>query len=245
MSQTLADLIVIFGGTGDLAQRMLFPSLYFLDADGFLVPEFRIVAAARAELSREAFTAQVREAIDRRAEVPVDEAVWARFAARLDYVGVDATTAAGAETLKAVVGPAKAPIFFLAVSPSLYGRICRALGGSGLAGPHSRIVLEKPIGRDLHSSRAINDAVGEVFRAGGDEALVLLPEALLRVARRIQLLPVVRDLDEAVAQVLLKALRGRLREAAVGPGRAPEAQHEGREEVVRRVVRKGPALVEL
>ena len=48
MSQTLADLIVIFGGTGDLAQRMLFPSLYFLDADGFLVPEFRIVAAARA-----------------------------------------------------------------------------------------------------------------------------------------------------------------------------------------------------
>ncbi len=164
MSQTLADLIVIFGGTGDLAQRMLFPSLYFLDADGFLAPEFRIVAAARAELSREAFTAQVREAIDRRAEVPLDEAVWTRFAARLDYVGVDATTAAGAETLKTVVGPAKAPIFFLAVSPSLYGRICRALGGSGLAGPHSRIVLEKPIGRDLHSSRAINDAVGDVFR---------------------------------------------------------------------------------
>jgi len=164
MSQTLADLIVIFGGTGDLAQRMLFPSLYFLDADGFLAPEFRIVAAARAELSREAFTAQVREAIDRRAEVPLDEAVWTRFAARLDYVGVDATTAAGAETLKTVVGSAKAPIFFLAVSPSLYGRICRALGGSGLAGPHSRIVLEKPIGRDLHSSRAINDAVGDVFR---------------------------------------------------------------------------------
>lgn len=164
MSQTLADLIVIFGGTGDLAQRMLFPSLYFLDADGFLAPDFRIVAAARGELSREAFTAQVRGSIDRRAEVPVDETVWTRFAARLDYVGVDATTAAGAETLKAVVGPAKAPIFFLAVSPSLYGRICRALGGSGLAGPHSRIVLEKPIGRDLHSSRAINDAVGEVFR---------------------------------------------------------------------------------
>ncbi|WP_304176357.1 glucose-6-phosphate dehydrogenase [Phenylobacterium aquaticum] len=159
----LSDVIVLFGGTGDLAQRMLFPSLYFLDADGFLAEGFKIVATARADMERDAFVEQVRAAIDKRAEGGLDPAAWARFAARLDYVGADATTAAGVEAIKAAMGVFKAPMFFLALSPSLFGRVCKALGGSGLAVPDSRIVLEKPIGRDLHSSKAINAQVGEVF----------------------------------------------------------------------------------
>ncbi|MCI3134397.1 glucose-6-phosphate dehydrogenase [Phenylobacterium aquaticum] len=159
----LSDVIVLFGGTGDLAQRMLFPSLYFLDADGFLAPEFRIVATARADMARDAFVEQVRETIQKRAEGGLDKAAWARFSARLDYVGADATTAAGVEAIKAAMGAFKAPMFFLAISPSLFGRVCKALGGSGLAVPDSRIVLEKPIGRDLHSSKAINAQVAEVF----------------------------------------------------------------------------------
>ncbi|WP_304169372.1 glucose-6-phosphate dehydrogenase [Phenylobacterium aquaticum] len=159
----LSDVIVLFGGTGDLAQRMLFPSLYFLDADGFLAEGFKIVATARADMERDAFVEQVRAAIDKRAEGGLDPAAWARFAARLDYVGADATTAAGVEAIKAAMGVFKAPMFFLAISPSLFGRVCKALGGSGLAVPDSRIVLEKPIGRDLHSSKAINAQVGEVF----------------------------------------------------------------------------------
>jgi glucose-6-phosphate 1-dehydrogenase len=159
----LSDVIVLFGGTGDLAQRMLFPSLYFLDADGFLAPDFRIVATARADMERDAFVEQVRETILKRAEGGLDKAAWARFSARLDYVGADATTAAGVEAIKAAMGAFKAPMFFLAISPSLFGRVCKALGGSGLAVPDSRIVLEKPIGRDLHSSKAINAQVAEVF----------------------------------------------------------------------------------
>ena len=62
--QPLADVIVLFGGTGDLAQKMLLPSLYFLDADGFLAKGFRIIATARGEMSREAFVAQVKDAVN-------------------------------------------------------------------------------------------------------------------------------------------------------------------------------------
>jgi glucose-6-phosphate 1-dehydrogenase len=158
---TLADVILLFGGTGDLAQKMLFPSLYFLDADGFLASELRIIATARAHMSRDEFVALTRKGVAARGDL--DAAVWSRFEARLDYVEGDATTAEGAQKLKAAVGDAKAPMFYLAISPSLYAKVCAALGASGLATPASRIVLEKPIGRDLESSKAINGAVAEVF----------------------------------------------------------------------------------
>ncbi|MGH6998779.1 MAG: glucose-6-phosphate dehydrogenase, partial [Phenylobacterium sp.] len=89
--------------------------------------------------------------------------IWARFEQRLKYVGADATTPAGAAELKAAIGAAKTPIYYLALSPSIYGRVCAALAGAGMAGPNTRIVLEKPIGRDLESSKVINGAVAEVF----------------------------------------------------------------------------------
>jgi glucose-6-phosphate 1-dehydrogenase len=159
-----ADMIVLFGGTGDLARRMLLPSLYFLDADGFLPDGFRILATARAEMTREAFVESTAKAVaERAAPEALDEATWARFAARLDYVACDATRPEGVESLKRPLSQAKAAIFYLALSPSLYGKVCAALSGAGLAGPATRIVLEKPIGRDLESSRTINAAVGEVF----------------------------------------------------------------------------------
>ncbi len=158
----LVDVIVLFGGTGDLAQRMLFPALYFLDADGFLTPDIRIVATARADMSRTDFMARTKDSVALRVGGLSDE-VWARFEARLDYVVADATTLEGAEKIKAATAWAVTPMFYLAVSPSLYSRICGNLQASGLATPTSRIVLEKPIGHDLESSRTINQAVGEVF----------------------------------------------------------------------------------
>ncbi|MDB5466879.1 MAG: zwf, partial [Phenylobacterium sp.] len=157
-----ADAIVLFGATGDLASRMLLPSLYFLDADGFLPDGFRVIATARAELSRDAFVEQVLQIMQKRAE-GIDDKVWARFSARLDYVAADATTAEGAGVLKPPLEGAKAPIFYLALSPSLYGRVCVALAAAGLTSRDSRIVLEKPIGRDLETSKEINIAVGAVF----------------------------------------------------------------------------------
>ena len=162
--QPLADLIVLFGGTGDLAQKMLFPSLYNLDADGFLAEGFGIIATARAEMTREAFVAQIKDAVSARVGGGgLDPKIWARFEQRLQYVGADATTLAGAAELKAALGGAKTPIYYLALSPSIYGRVCAALADAGMAGPGTRIVLEKPIGRDLESSKVINGAVAAVF----------------------------------------------------------------------------------
>ncbi|MFL5298394.1 MAG: glucose-6-phosphate dehydrogenase [Phenylobacterium sp.] len=158
----LADAIVLFGATGDLARRMVLPSLYFLDADGLLPVGLKLLATARSPLSREAFVAQVRAILDARSET-VDDGVWARFCGRLDYVACDATSVEGATALKPHLEGRQRPIFFLAVSPSLYGRICGSLAGCELATPESRIVLEKPIGRDLESSREVNRAVGAVF----------------------------------------------------------------------------------
>jgi len=156
------NAIVLFGATGDLARRMLLPSLYFLDADGFLPAGLRIVGTARAELSSEAFVETVRETLSARPE-GVDEQVWARFAARLSYVGADATSAEGAALLKPALDGATAPLYFLAISPSLYAKVCLALAAAGLATDDARIVLEKPIGRDLETSRQINSSLSAVF----------------------------------------------------------------------------------
>jgi glucose-6-phosphate 1-dehydrogenase len=157
-----ADAIVLFGATGDLARRMLLPSLYFLDADGFLPKACRIVATARGDLTTEAFLEQTRKVLSERPE-GLDEAVWARFAPRITYVGADATTTEGAATLKPALEGCGRPLFFLAVSPSLFEKICRSLAAAGVAHDESRIVLEKPIGRDLETSRQINAALGAVF----------------------------------------------------------------------------------
>ena len=158
----LADAIVLFGATGDLARRMLLASLYFLDADGFLPKDFRIVATARTELTREAFLELVHQTLSERPE-GLDPEVWTRFSKRISYVGADATTVEGAARLCPALGSAKRPMFYLAISPSLYERVTVALAAAGLASDDSRIVLEKPIGRELESSRVINTALGAVF----------------------------------------------------------------------------------
>ncbi|MDP1640712.1 MAG: glucose-6-phosphate dehydrogenase, partial [Phenylobacterium sp.] len=159
-----ADAIVLFGGVGDLALRMLFPSLYFLDADGFLPDGFKVIAAARAEIPRDEFEAMIRDAVAQRASPQtLDEEIWRRFVQRLDYRAVDATKADRLAGITEALGGATAPIYYLALSPSLYVGVCEALAEAGLISPQSRIVLEKPIGHDLESSRGINAALAQVF----------------------------------------------------------------------------------
>ncbi|HZK99152.1 MAG TPA: glucose-6-phosphate dehydrogenase [Caulobacteraceae bacterium] len=155
------ERLVIFGATGDLAARMLLPSLYFLDLDGLLPEGVKIIGSARSVMDREAFVASVRETLAGRAE-GVDEAVWKRFSARLDYCPADVTRAEGLKDLATRLGGAST-VYYLALSPSLYGAVCRALEAADLACGDCRIVLEKPIGHDLASSRAINAEVARVF----------------------------------------------------------------------------------
>jgi len=156
--------LILFGGGGDLAMRMLLPSLYFLDHDGLLPQGLKIIGAARSQETVEDYIAKVRQAVQPRAEADDawDEASWARLAARLDYLAVDATDAESLRALKARSGEGDT-VSFLAVSPSLYGRIVTAMKAAGLAEKNDRIVLEKPVGRDLESFLEIDDAVAHAF----------------------------------------------------------------------------------
>ena len=156
--------LVLFGGGGDLAMRMLLPSLYFLEHDRLLPDGLKIIGAARSDDSRDAYVAKVREAVQARAAADKawDADAWSRLEARLDYLAVDATNADSLKPLKDKVGDDGATSF-LAVSPSLYARIVTAMKAAGLAGPKDRVVLEKPVGRDLDSFRAIDDAVADAF----------------------------------------------------------------------------------
>ena len=156
--------LILFGGGGDLAMRMLLPSLYFLDHDGLLPDGLKIIGAARSDESPEEYVAKVHEAVKARAEADGgwDEASWARMKSRLDYLAVDATDPESLAPLKAKCGDGEVTSF-LAVSPSLYGRIVTAMKAAGLAEKNCRIVLEKPVGRDLESFLEIDDAVAHAF----------------------------------------------------------------------------------
>jgi glucose-6-phosphate 1-dehydrogenase len=155
-----ADTLIIFGATGDLARRMLLPSLYFLERDGLLDRRLRIIGAARAELDEAGFRSQVHAALTERGEVLEDRA-WRGFESRLGYCRVDAEAKSDFENLARMAGETN--VYYLSLSPQHYGAVCRNLRETGLATPQSRIVVEKPIGHDLASCRAINASLARGF----------------------------------------------------------------------------------
>ena len=160
-----ACTFVLFGATGDLARRMLFPSLYHLHAEGFLGEGQRIVGASRSERDDEAFRDSVREWVEARVGDRFDEAVFARFAERITYVSVDANEEADFERLRAHLegGCTDEVVFYLSTSPSIFGAVCSNLKAVGLSDAPNRIVVEKPIGHDLASNIEINETVAQAF----------------------------------------------------------------------------------
>jgi glucose-6-phosphate 1-dehydrogenase len=159
-----ADVFVILGATGDLARHMLFPSLYFLDAEGRLPEGMKLIGAARSDISREAFLKSVKEQVEARAKPgKVQDDAWKRFCDRTHYCQADVSKPEGARKLKGEIGDAKIPVFYLSLSPSLFEPVCEALKASGVATPDSRVVLEKPVGHDLKSSHHVNDVVARAF----------------------------------------------------------------------------------
>jgi len=158
-----ADCLLLFGATGDLAQRMLLPSLCALDADRLVAPDLRIVGTARQKLDDEGYRAIAQEALleflpeERRAAIPA-------FLQRLHYQPLDANETDHFDALAAKVGPIGGGLaIFLSTAPSLFGPTIAGLVRSGLASEKTRIGLEKPLGTDLASSRLINDAVAGAF----------------------------------------------------------------------------------
>jgi len=156
--------LVIFGGTGDLARRKILPGLYRRFLAGQMPADSRIIGAARADLTPEAYRAQVAEAI---AEfVPKDRqdaAAIAGFLDRVDYVAIDATGTGGWLELKAKMRENVVRAFYFSVAPSLFGDIASRLHEHDIADAWSRIVVEKPFGRDLASARALNAVLAKHF----------------------------------------------------------------------------------
>ncbi|MEE9347136.1 MAG: glucose-6-phosphate dehydrogenase [Robiginitomaculum sp.] len=157
--------IVIFGGTGDLSRRKLLPALFHRFLDGQLADSARIIGAARTKLSRDEFIAMAKKAcfaISKNRK----ESDWKNFARLLHYIPID-TTADDADWdgLKGLLSQdnTRPVIYYMATTPLIYVASCQAMGHAGMNTPNSRLVLEKPIGTNLESARAINDGVGAVF----------------------------------------------------------------------------------
>ncbi len=158
--------MVVFGGSGDLAMGKLLPALYYNCREGQLSAEGRIIAVARAELSREDYLARVEDNLHRRlAPGDFSEEHWRAFAQQLDYLRLDATIGSDYRRLAELLngGERRVRVFYLATLPEFYSLICVFLSAMGLVTPRSRVVLEKPLGKDLVSAQAINNEVGEVF----------------------------------------------------------------------------------
>ena len=156
---------IAFGATGDLAERKLLPALYQRQIAGQFSEPTRVVGASRSKLTNKEYREFARKAIvDHVPEQYIVAEELDRFLARLSYVAVDALSGQGFEALKKAIGDSeRIRVFYMAVAPSLFGDICLKLKEHGLASPQARIVVEKPIGRDLDSARALNDQIGQVF----------------------------------------------------------------------------------
>jgi glucose-6-phosphate 1-dehydrogenase len=158
--------LMVFGGTGDLAMRKLLPGLYHRDCDEQLPAESRIVGIGRSALDDAAYARRVEEALPRFVEPErLKPATVDRFLKRLRYVRFDGASEEGSPVLSQLLAaaPERIRVNYLATAPDLFGPICRNLARQDLVTPASRVVLEKPLGHDFDSARAINDTVAEVF----------------------------------------------------------------------------------
>lgn len=156
--------LLVFGARGDLAGRKLFPALYHLDYCGLLPAGFRIHALAREALSAQAFLGALQE----RVRGYVDDTRWSAeqwhaFTGRFYYHCIDFTEAEDYPALAAQLAPERPALFYLATPPALFGPICERLGAAGCLQGDRRLLLEKPIGHDLASCRAVHDVVGRHF----------------------------------------------------------------------------------
>lgn len=160
-----ASEIVIFGALGDLSRRKLLPALFQLDKAGLLHKDSRIVGAARQEASDEEFSDIVVENLQNFIKEELDETVLSRFKQRLVYQNLDFKVVGSFSSLaKKLEGGHDTRVYYFSTPPAIYGDIGAGLKDSGLITDKDRVVMEKPIGHCLESSKVINDRVSEYFK---------------------------------------------------------------------------------
>ncbi len=168
-------IIVIFGASGDLTKRKLVPALYDLAASRRLPMEFAVVGLSRTEMSHDEFRDRLREGLEEQRSNSFSEDVWETFSKGLFYLPGDSKDPDTYKELKDFLKEldderetAGNRIFYLSSSPSLFSTIVEQLGEAGMNegedGGYSRLVVEKPFGRDLESARELNSDIQEHFR---------------------------------------------------------------------------------
>jgi glucose-6-phosphate 1-dehydrogenase len=164
--------LVIFGASGDLTQRKLFPAIYALAARRLLPERFAVVGVARTEETDAEFRARMKAAVREFGRDKLDERVWKRLADEMHYVAADFASDCGEDELVALLarldrelGTAGNRVFYLAVPPAAFSVIVDKLGRRrGEWQGWTRLIVEKPFGHDRASARALNDEVTHYFQ---------------------------------------------------------------------------------
>lgn len=160
-----ASEIVIFGALGDLSRRKLLPALYQLEVSGLIHQDSRIIGAARQEHTLEEFKEIVLENLNDFVKEALDETVLAQFIARLVYQKLDFKDSNSFEKLSdTLAGGNSTRVYYFSTAPVIYGDICNGLNQANLITDADRVVMEKPIGHCLESSKVINDQVSAFFK---------------------------------------------------------------------------------
>ena len=168
--------VVIFGASGDLTARKLIPAIYNLSYDGLLPADFFLIGFGRKPIPDAEFQKMAADAIREFSRRELKEEVWARLASRMLYVsgGYDEKAAydrlaARIATLDQEIGQELQPLFYISTPPTVFAPIIQNLGASGLASRHlrqrnqSKVIIEKPFGRDLASAQSLNRELNAVF----------------------------------------------------------------------------------
>ena len=158
MEATQSDAFVLFGATGDLAFKKIFPALQALARSGEL--DMPVIGIARGGGSVDTLRARARDSLEHNGGL--DEAAFARLSARIAYVDGDYRDPGTYDRLRKALGTATHPLYYLAIPPSMFGPVAEGLSRSGCAAG-ARVVVEKPFGRDLASAVALNETLHAVF----------------------------------------------------------------------------------
>ncbi|MBP1932885.1 glucose-6-phosphate dehydrogenase [Ammoniphilus resinae] len=174
LNATESSTIILFGATGDLARRKLFPALFRLFKRGILGEKFAVLGVARKDLSTSAFQQLVLDSLKEFGHLSGSEQTeWDKFAGHLDYASADLTQGSTyqnikerAEQMESKFGLQGNRIFYLSIAPGLFGPVTIHIKDGELrsAKGWNRLVIEKPFGRDFHSAQELNDTISQVFR---------------------------------------------------------------------------------
>jgi len=156
--------IIVFGASGDLAHRKLLPALYHRCQDGQVPENGRIIASGRRDYTDEEYRDWAETAL-REHVADLADSELKTFLARIHYVKIDVANGTGWEGLKDILAsrPDVIRAFYLAVAPDYFGTICAGIGENGLVTDKTRVVIEKPIGKDGQSAKQLNETIGAVF----------------------------------------------------------------------------------